>query len=145
MPRRPLLRWLAVVAGLAAFEVASIGAFAIWFAWPSSISRQQFASIQVGMSQTEVEAVLGPPGDYRSSESADDRSTPQPGDRLGARNFDRYGSLEMWLTDTAYVFVEFDASGKVCSGHFSSYKRSRNDLPYNVTWRVMHRWFQWLL
>ncbi len=134
MWKRKLAQWLLVT--------VSAVALVLWFARPSSLTRQQFNRIKVGMSRAQVEAILGPPGDYRSAESESDGSPRQPGDRFG--DFGGGGS-ESWDTDTGIASVEFDSSQNVCGGHFWSTKRSRDDLAYNVAWRFIHRWAKWVL
>jgi hypothetical protein len=61
------------LAGLAV--VVAAGVVVLWPQQPSSpISRQNFGRIHVGMTQTEVEAILGPPGDYSTSPTEYDDS-----------------------------------------------------------------------
>ena len=75
MRRRKLL---VVLAGLAVLVAA--GAVVLWPEPPSRITRENFDRVREGMTQAEVEAILGPPGDYRT--------------RLGDTKFH-----EGWLTD----------------------------------------------
>jgi hypothetical protein len=55
------LRW---IAGLVLAVLVAIGAFVLW---PQSdrVTRENFDRIREGMSRAQVEAILGPPGDYR--------------------------------------------------------------------------------
>jgi hypothetical protein len=52
---------LPVPAGRAVLLAA--GAFVLW-PRPERITRENFKRIREGMTQAEVEAILGPPGDY---------------------------------------------------------------------------------
>jgi hypothetical protein len=64
MRRRKLL---VVLAGLAVVAAAAV-AIALWPQPASSLmTRQNFDRIRQGMTQAEVEAILGSPGDYRTS------------------------------------------------------------------------------
>jgi hypothetical protein len=135
--KRRLVGWLLLLGAAAAL--------AMWLARPSTITRQQFGRLRVGITRAEVHAILGPPGEYRSAESAYDNSPAQPCDRFGKLSADWGGGTENWWTDTAVVFMAFDRDGKAYWGHFAPTKRSRDDLRYNLTWRVMHRWGKWLL
>ncbi len=54
-------KWkLLAVAGLA---LASVAAFALW-PRPNRFTREDYDRIHKGMTRAEVEAILGPPGDY---------------------------------------------------------------------------------
>ena len=54
-------RKLIALAGLAVLVAA--GAFVLW-PRPDRITRANYDRIRMGMSRAEVEAILGPPGDY---------------------------------------------------------------------------------
>jgi hypothetical protein len=60
MRRRTLL---VALAGLAVMVAAGVGA--LW-PRPSRVTGENFDRIEKGMSRAEIEAVLGPPGDYRT-------------------------------------------------------------------------------
>jgi hypothetical protein len=63
MRRRKLL---VALVGLAV--VVAAGAVVLWpqAAPPSRVTRENYDCIQEGMTRAEVEAILGPPGDYRT-------------------------------------------------------------------------------
>jgi len=63
MRRRTLL---VALAGLAV--VVAVGVVVLW-PRADRITEANFERIRVGMSRTDVEAILGPPGDFRTDES----------------------------------------------------------------------------
>jgi hypothetical protein len=69
--RRRKLRW--VLAGLAVLLLA-VGGFVLW-PRPNRVARENFDRIREGMTRAEVEAILGPPGDYQTVRTA---PPPQP-------------------------------------------------------------------
>jgi hypothetical protein len=128
MRRRKLLA--AKVAGLAV--LVAVGAFALW-PRADRITRENFDRIQNGMSQAEVEAVLGPPGDYRSGPTYPDIA-PQP----------KKGSPPIWWkANGAQIWVFFDPSGHVDDTfqHFT-HPPEPNTLG-NLIWRAKRQWRRW--
>jgi hypothetical protein len=67
--RNRKLRWAA--AGLALVALLAAGAFVMW-PRPDRITRENYQRIRYGMSRGEVEAILGPPGDYTSAPTVED-------------------------------------------------------------------------
>jgi hypothetical protein len=123
-------KWSALV-----FAVALIllGAF-LALAWPrpSHVTRANFERIREGMSRADVEAVLGPPGDYTTGPTAL-RSipvswAPPP------------GSPEFWTGDEGNATVWFDAAGRVAGSHFLRTGLSAGNAADRVLWRLERRW-----
>jgi hypothetical protein len=72
------------------------------------IDRAAYDRIRPGMTQAQVEAVLGgPPGDYGAHDLEDYTQTGGDGRLL------EVGRVERWVGKTAFVSVEFDDRGAV--------------------------------
>jgi hypothetical protein len=109
------------LAGLAVVVVARI--VVLWLEPPSRITLKNYGLIQVGMSRSEVEAILGPPGDYTTSPTDPDptwHSLPLAGKPPvdGAR-------ITAWRCDTGDINLAFDRQEKVDWGQFSARIRPR--------------------
>ncbi len=108
MRRRKLLRW--AVAGLA---LAGFGVFLLW-PRPERVTRENFARIRKGLSETEVQAILGPCHSFGS----------RPDGRYARAWFSSEDPPE-WLV------VSFDASGSVEQTSARRAKESR----WEIGWR----------
>jgi hypothetical protein len=97
MRRRKLLVALAVLAA-----VIAAGVVAVWLqpSPPSRVTRENFDLINAGMSQEEVYAILGPPGDYTTKQRIP--LAPAPELRSG---------LTEWRADNAIYWVRFNRNG----------------------------------
>jgi outer membrane protein assembly factor BamE (lipoprotein component of BamABCDE complex) len=72
------------------------------------LDRAAYDRIEPGMTQAQVEAILGgPPGDYGARDLEDYVQTGGAGQLPGV------GRVEHWLGKTAFVGVEFDDQGIV--------------------------------
>jgi hypothetical protein len=101
---------LVALAALLAFALLLYGS------WPSSNARENFNRVEVGMTEDEAIAILGPPGDYRNAENECDRSPAhQPLEVFGRGNPQRH-LPHLWRSDTADVALNFDDSAKVSGG-----------------------------
>jgi hypothetical protein len=131
MWRRKLLVTLAGLLVFAAF---------IYAPCLSLITRRNYDRIQVGMTQDEVEAILGSPGDFRNAENEYDMAPEhQPADVFGRGN--PSGNLTtLWRSDAADVGLNFDQSGKVGSGIFCYMRTTSHDPLHNLQWRAQRRW-----
>src|SRR5438876_12330427 len=70
------------------------------------INRASYEQIQVGMTQAQVEAILGgPPGDYGAREL-------EAYTHIGSEGqLPEVGRVERWLGTSAFIAVEFDGLG----------------------------------
>ncbi len=114
----------------------------LYVPWPSRVTRENYDRIQVGMTEADVIALLGPPADYRNSENEyDDSPAHQPPHRFGRGN--RAGPTVLWRGDTADVGLGFvdgeDGTRRVSTGIFC-YMRAKSDNPLrNLPWRARRR------
>jgi hypothetical protein len=131
------LRWVAA-AGLVA--LAGVAAFVLW-PRPDRITEENYYRIKEGMSRAEVEAILGPPGDYRNGPT----TNAEPEGRL----FLLSGGFcsDAWRGDTGIIRIEFDRSGHVARVDFGSdYRVDRSPLTAsldNLLRRFRRQWRHW--
>jgi hypothetical protein len=128
-------RKLIVAAALAMLTLVVVGAFALW-PQSSRITGENFDHIRKGMTRAEVEAILGPPGDYTTGPVNYDASPP-------LYFLSPAGSVAFWNSDMAYAHVLFDASDKV-EEIFSHPGRRQEQGPLdNLLWRAKRQWQRW--
>jgi hypothetical protein len=123
----------------------AVGAFVAW-PRPQRITREKFDRIQDGMSRAEVEAILGPPGDYTTGPL-------EMRDRLGSVvRFDALGGaipatgggvFARWAEDSAYAYVIFDAAGRVIARDFGPVRRAEQGPLDSLLWRAKRLWRRW--
>jgi hypothetical protein len=153
MRRRTLL---VVLVGLAV--VVAVGAVVLWPQPPSRITRENFARIKEGMSRAEVEAILGPPGDYRTrlgeSQMNFDQSwnpdlvdygpavaTWQPATDLDTGRRANFSGA-FWISDSMRIdILSDDESGRVY--HPEAYARRSAGTLDNLLWRLKRQWRRW--
>jgi hypothetical protein len=126
-----MLRRLILLAMLALLAAV---AFVALVTWPRSdrATQENFNRIRRGMSRAEVEAILGPPGDYRSGETHDFVTRGWlPGDLI-------------WETDHVIIIVHFHESGRV---RFQSIQlvsvRDSSDPLDKLFWLAKRQWRKW--
>jgi hypothetical protein len=84
----------------------------VWMLWPTSrLGPDNFKRIQVGMSLTEVEEILGQPGD--KSTSGGDSEILRKAYFLQYQGGYEGMSYGQWIDDLYMVFITFDLSQKV--------------------------------
>jgi outer membrane protein assembly factor BamE (lipoprotein component of BamABCDE complex) len=127
MRRRKLL---VVLAGLAVVVV--VGTVVLW-PRANRITRENFDRIEQGMSRSQVESILGLPGDYRTAPSAYAEVLPE------------YIPTRMeWWTDTLLIIIDFDAAGLAYEYHSLRLGGTVQQSPVaNFIWRVKRQWHRW--
>jgi hypothetical protein len=119
---------------------------------PSRITAENVERIREGMSLAEVDAILGPYGDYTSgpvlplddgscvdvSGMSYNESVDTPGRRSD-------GSLSNagWACDSGYAEVFFDRHSRVTDAWFQPYGRMPQTPLENLLWRCERRWRRW--
>jgi hypothetical protein len=154
--RRWKLLWLLALAGLA---MLALGDVVLW-PQPSLVTLPNFCRVREGMSRAEVEAILGPPGDYRTVPTTD-ASEPQIFDDIDVwacylfrQKRDCSESADppaFWFGDDGYVWINFE-SGHVPNLEIESYGRSSRTRGFqkcnkqkrgplhNLLWRAKCLW-----
>jgi hypothetical protein len=104
---------------LLAVLIAAIGFAALAESWwlflrPPGINRRGFDRIQVGMSQGEVEAILGgPPGDYTKQRPKPGESCSIPRESIPPDSEVSNYRAEQWSAGERWICVYFLADGTV--------------------------------
>jgi hypothetical protein len=148
MRRRTLL---VALGGILAVVVAA-GVVVLWPTQPNRITQENYDRIHGGMTRTEVEAILGPPGDYRTGlgESALDTEGRDwfPDSDIHVRRI-RAGSLiaelciwTSWESDSFAINIEFDDSGSVVDKVGHPRRTTQGQLD-SFLWRVERQWHRW--
>jgi hypothetical protein len=127
MWKRNLLR---VLAGLGV--LAAVAALLFWQG-RDRVTAENYERIQRGMARSQVEAILGPPGDYASG--------PAVGETGWQRRFDLVNSGNHWMGDSAWIRVWYDegrgqSEPTVRGSSFQSMKRADVGLAANLAWRI---------
>jgi len=133
-------RLLATLAGLLVALVALAMVLAPRSVDASRVTRENCRRIRSGMTRAEVEAILGPAGDYRTGETEHDASEPLDLQDFGEDN--PSVRIELWQGDAGAMIVGFDASGRAANGWFSANRRS-DDAIRNFRWRLKRQWHRW--
>jgi hypothetical protein len=155
MRRRTLL---VALAGLAV--VAAAGAVVLW-PRPERITRENFDRIRDGITRADVEAILGPPGDYRTGHGEMDYGTgentdwtPDSGPDFAPRtNWSRLRGVRGqssedpslragWIGDSFAILIVVDKSGQVTHKSLSPRRTTQGPLD-NLLWRVKRQWRRW--
>ncbi len=130
-------RWRWVVGGLAALLAGVL----LLFCAPQrhDLTRQDFKRLRLGMTLAQVEAVLGPPGDYRTGVCVSD-TWPREENWLAMQSL--HGDLKTWESDAAIIVVGFDRGEAICGSFRGSRLASDNHLV-NDLWRAERAWRHW--
>jgi hypothetical protein len=131
---------------LAVLALSVVVCVAIGFAPPSrnlaerQVTRQCFRSVHIGMSATDVAALLGPPGDYRTVETeyATPATVDNDPDSFGPSNQEPE-QRQTWLNDNAYVTVNYD-SGRVTDGQFLRLRPADRTALSRFLWWLKREW-----
>jgi hypothetical protein len=147
---------------LAGLVPIAVGAFVLWPRSQSRVTEESFSRVKKGMTFAEVEALLGPWGNYRTGPTTDGTAylwSPSGRCPPGMPSTDLPdGSLGLgWELDTAEVVVwvkppddlgpeAFDsdrfASLEVISARYSNMKLVEQTFLDNLLWRAS-QWRKW--
>jgi hypothetical protein len=88
------------------------------------------------MTRAEIEAILGPPGDYRT------------GPTRGQTAIDPIWEPPLpyaasWYSDTVAITVEFDDDGRAGVGAGESVEKVEQSPLENLVWRARRQWRKW--
>jgi hypothetical protein len=101
--------------------------------------RDSFDRIQQGMTRAEVEAILGPPEDFRSEPVAYPSGTEYWLQSLKPND----ASQRIWYTDTGLRVVFFAPDGLVSGAVFVPGNLSNRSPLDNLLWRLKRLWHRW--
>ena len=137
-------RWklLVVLAGLAVALVAA-GVFVPGPSpEPSLVTRENFGGIKGGMSRADVEAILGPPGDYRTGPPDIAASDGLWEEKIDLGD-DPIAAEREWRGDTCTIRVRFNASATVVGKVSFGSVRADQGVLTNLLWRAKRQWHRW--
>jgi hypothetical protein len=145
-------KWkLLALAGLAVVAVAA--SFALW-PRPDRVTRENYDRVKKGMSRTEVEAILGPPGDYSTGPltfgSPNSAKCLGMDGRLWAKGTPVPGSMALrgvdsaeWRTNEKLMVVHFMESEFVAGAVCHEVSRVDQSPFGNFIWRAKRQWHRW--
>jgi hypothetical protein len=95
--------------------LALVGVLLVWPFPRARFTAHDYFRVRPGMTRTDVYAILGPPGDFRTRAESFDASNPWCAElALEARTDPdlRNANKEEWNGDGGYIAVCFDAAGR---------------------------------
>jgi hypothetical protein len=144
MRRSPGRRW--IIVSLALVLILTGAAFVFW-PRASRVTRENFQRLHGRMTRTEVEAILGPPGDYRTG----------PTGAISAPRWDYLhvfeeaesplaeaaGAVDEWQSDSVVIRVAYGRSDAAAEASCWDHERQERGLLDNLLWRAGHLWRRW--
>jgi hypothetical protein len=136
MRRRTLLVALAGLAVLVGLAVV-----VLWSRTePDRITRQNYDRIVADMTQADVEAILGPPSDYRDGPTDNSPCTESALLRASRERPLASDYSAFWHGDAASIVVEITPDGDIMKNWCPS--RIRGPLE-TLLWRAKRQWHRW--
>jgi hypothetical protein len=131
--------WFVVVIGLALLAIA---AFVVW-PRPGGITEENWRRAELGMNRSEVEAILGPPGDHRTGPTLFDPEL-LPGTVIPGNVPRLTGDYTAtWAGDSGNLTVLFDSAGHARSWAFAPTRKGSQSLLGDFLWRAKRLWRRW--
>ena len=137
-------KWIALVVA-AAIPVAFVASVL----WPQSdrITQENFQGLREGMDWSEVKAILGSPGDYRTEPVAYDDAQRSAYFRpmMSTDEATEYTLSHTcyWSNDASMVVVSFNRSGEVDRFGWVDAIGPKPDSLTTFRWRVNRQWYKW--
>jgi hypothetical protein len=134
MRRRRLLLALVAIAVLVA-----VGMVVPWPRPPDRVTQANCRLVSRGMALAEVEAILGPPGDYRTGPTIWDLNFPP----VRFVNPDPTCEWVHWDGDAASLSVTFNSQRKVLNTYYTPNQSLDKGPLDNLLWRAKRQWRRW--
>jgi hypothetical protein len=143
-------KWLLLVLGLGLVVVIVAGVVVPWPA-VERITETNTRRVKSGMSHSEVESILGRPGDYTSKPTKPSNTDCEQMFEATGEWFDPplqdgkqiWPHEEVWQTDSARAGVYFDSRERVCASAFKPYVATAQGPLDNLLWRAKRQWHRW--
>jgi hypothetical protein len=119
--------------------VFPVTAMVMW-PWPERIAERNFIRIVQGMRRAEVEAILGPPGDYTTGPTD---SPARGGLFLLTRDesyYPIYDAAQEWKGNTTIIRVGFDSANVATYKEYVRNYRVDQGPFDNLLWRAKRQW-----
>jgi SmpA / OmlA family len=134
---RSRLRWGLVLAGLAvaciALAVVAIGAgLLVTLPQTDRITEENFDQIRNGMTRAQVEAILGPPGDYTTGPV-----------KIVFISGTSAVSQDLWLSDNLAINVWCNSSDQVFDTCCNDVVLIKQTTLERVHWKLKRQWRRW--
>ena len=111
---------------------------------PDRVTWESFDRIKTGMSKAEVEAILGPAGDFATEETVLVSNLSNPFDEVGSSMISPIsGGVAMWQDDRAVIVVSASSAGNVCYASYYPAQRVDHGPLGNFLWRAKRQWRRW--
>jgi hypothetical protein len=138
--RRRRLRWMLTLAGLAV--VVAVGVVVLW---PRAdlVTLENFQRLRCGMTEAEVEAILGPSGDHTSGDTEPDLEHQKWQYLTPPESYGRQEALKGWIADRACIGVGFDSAGNVGSAFCIPMRNIDHGPIGNLLWLAKRQWHCW--
>jgi hypothetical protein len=132
---------------VAILAIAGVGAFAL-FHRADRITKANYERIKVDMTRGEVEAILGPPGDYSGGPTVEhyvsDVGPIAKHRRGGGTVLERFPdsevAIEGWVGDRLSLLVEFNRQERVTNTWQLFVSREQQSAGENLDWRIKRQW-----
>jgi hypothetical protein len=105
---------------------------------PHVISEDQVKGLRMGMSQADIEAILGPAGDTRTYLTIDKGGNP-----ISFPSVLSGMTMVAWETNNLSLFVQFDTAGHAQAWQFQAAYGTKQELVERFFWRTRRMWQQW--
>ena len=132
-----------MLAGLA--MIVAGGALVLWPPTDpaSRITQENFERIKEGMSRAEVEAILGPAGDYSTGPTQRFMSVEDIIAQARLDTFSLHSGELTWTSDMVMVRVEFDSRGVATAKYFTALVKLKQTFVDSLIWRAERQWRHW--
>jgi hypothetical protein len=137
-------RWKLLVTLVGLAVIVAAGVVVLW-PRPSRITRENFGRLKPGMTRADVEAILGPAGDYQTGETEIDRSI-RPIINYSPRVLESSAEDTLfweWRSDTTVLLLGFDTEGRLAGGRQIPTKRITDNPFVNLWWQAKCQWWKW--
>jgi hypothetical protein len=138
MRRRKLL---VALVGLAV--LVAVGAFMLW-PRRNRVTRENYYRIRLRMSRAQVEAILGPPGDYTTVPVGQVRTNMSPSDATALTRalMDPRATKSSWMADTGFIEVMYSPEG-VSYRNFGVVDAAQLSPLDRLLWQAKRLWPKW--
>jgi hypothetical protein len=127
------------LAGLAV--VVAAVAVVLW-PKPPRVTWESFDRLHTGMSRPEVEAILGPPGNYTTSPPGAMGESIVQDAETGEQDAPGVTGL-IWIAEAGIIEVNFDNVGQASRIVYSPLTPLNQNLLDNFLWRAKRQWHRW--
>jgi hypothetical protein len=132
-----------LIAAVGLAVLVAVGAFVVW-PRPNRVTRENYNRIRLRMSRAQVEAILGPPGDYTTVPVGQVTTSMSPSDSaaLTRARMDSRTTESEWWADTGYIVVAYSPEG-VSYRNFGVVDAAQLSPLDRLLWQTERLWRKW--